>query len=87
MSLLTKNSRHTYCEWKGNASYFDFGAEGQTIKSRIWTYESPCKRFTDIKDYLSFYAGPWTCYVDGEEVKPQPGDFYGGELSISSHDE
>ena len=27
---------------------------------------------------MSFYAGPWDCYVDGELVKPQPGDFYGG---------
>jgi hypothetical protein len=27
---------------------------------------------------LSFYAGPWDCYVDDEKVEPQPGDFYGG---------
>jgi hypothetical protein len=27
---------------------------------------------------VSFYAGPWDCFVDGELVKPQPGDFYGG---------
>ncbi|OTA04775.1 hypothetical protein A9Z42_0053780 [Trichoderma parareesei] len=27
---------------------------------------------------LSFYAGPWDCFVDGERVDPQPGDFYGG---------
>lgn len=28
--------------------------------------------------YISLYAGPWDCYVDGEKVEPQPGDFYGG---------
>ena len=27
---------------------------------------------------MSFYAGTWDCYDDGELVKPQPGDFYGG---------
>lgn len=51
----------------------------QTVKSRIWSYESPTSSFKDIKDHLSFYAGaPFECFVDGEEVVPQPGDFYGG---------
>lgn len=88
MSLLKKNNRHTFCEWKGSASYFDFKAPsgGDIIKSRIWTYESPTERFKPIKDYLSFYAGPWKCFVDGEEVKPQPGDFYGGEQTFAVAD-
>ena len=49
------------------------------IQSRIWKYDNPTSRFAKIKGYLSFYAGPWRCYVDGEEVIAQPGDFYGGE--------
>lgn len=78
-SALKQNSRHTFCEWKGSASYFDFKpSSGDTIKSRIWTYETPSSRFKPIKGYFSFYAGPWECYVDDAEVKPQPGDFYGG---------
>lgn len=86
MSLLKRNNRHTFCEWKGSATYYDFrpSSGGDTIKSRIWTYESPTDRFKAIKDYVSFYAGPWKCYVDGEEVKAQPGDFYGGRL-IAAH--
>ncbi|MCJ1327241.1 hypothetical protein MMC10_003909 [Thelotrema lepadinum] len=48
------------------------------VRSRIWSYESPTPGFTSIKGYLSFYAGPWQCFVDGEEVEAQPGDFYGG---------
>jgi hypothetical protein len=27
--------------------------------------------------HLSFYASPWTCYVDDEKVEAQEGDFYG----------
>ena len=50
----------------------------ETVSNRVWSYESPTKPFAAIKDYLSFYAGPWDCYVDGELVQPQPGDFYGG---------
>lgn len=48
------------------------------ITNRIWSYESPTPQYADLKGYLSFYAGPWDCFVDGEKVVPQPGDFYGG---------
>ncbi|KAF2165768.1 hypothetical protein M409DRAFT_24054 [Zasmidium cellare ATCC 36951] len=77
---LEKNSRNSFCEWKGIASYYDLRnpSSGEVVKSRVWSYDDPSGRFKDIKDYLSFYAGPWDCYVDGERVIPQPGDFYGG---------
>lgn len=78
---LTKTSRSTYCEWKGAATYFSAAdeASGQTVANRIWAYERPTQRFEAIRGYLSFYAGaPWECYVDGEAVQAQPGDFYGG---------
>jgi len=31
-----------------------------------------------IKGYIGFYPGKLECYVDGEHVSPQPGEFYGG---------
>lgn len=48
------------------------------MPNRIWSYDRPTKGFESIKGHLSFYAGPWDCFVDGEKVEPQPGDFYGG---------
>jgi uncharacterized protein (DUF427 family) len=81
---LTQTSKSTFCEWKGWATYYSItlpAAEGKkegAVKDMIWSYESPNKGYADIKGYVSFYAGPWDCYVDGELVKPQPGDFYGG---------
>lgn len=81
---LQKTSRQTYCEWKGSATYWSVTPPGssssaqQPIANRIWSYANPTSRFAAIKDHLSFYAGPWDCYVDGEKVEPQPGDFYGG---------
>ncbi|PBP16642.1 DUF427-domain-containing protein [Diplocarpon rosae] len=82
---LTATQKSTFCEWKGWATYYslaspeksDTGKE-EVVRDRIWSYESPTKGFQDLKSYLSFYAGPWDCYVDGELVQPQPGDFYGG---------
>jgi hypothetical protein len=53
----------------------------ETVKDRIWSYNEPTESFKPIAGYLSFYAGPWDCYVDGELVTPQPGDFYGGWMT------
>lgn len=83
LDKLKTNSRHTFCEWKGSATYFDFSPPNgeQSVNNRVWKYETPTPRFAKIKDYLSFYVGPWKCFVDDEEVKAQPGDFYGGWMT------
>lgn len=78
---LAKTSRRTYCEWKGAATYWSVtnpSAPSETVANRVWSYERPTEGFEAIKDYLSFYADPWDCFVDGEKVEAQPGDFYGG---------
>jgi len=75
-------SKTSFCEWKGKATYWtiEHPNDGQEVKSKIWSYETPTSPFKDIKGYLSFYASdvPWDCFVDDEKVEPQPGDFYGG---------
>lgn len=38
---------------------------------RVWSYEQPTQSFQPIKSYLSFYASPFTCFVEDEQVKPQ----------------
>ena len=81
---LNKTSRTSMCEWKGKATYYEVtnpSNSNDVVKNRIWSYDSPTSGFKAIKGYLSFYAGPWDCYVDGEKVESQPGDFYGGWLT------
>jgi len=50
-------------------------SSGETIKNKIWSYESPTPGFKDIRGFLSFYANgvPWECFVDDEKVTPQEG--------------
>ncbi|QIW95572.1 hypothetical protein AMS68_001090 [Peltaster fructicola] len=85
LKVAAKKTNHSsFCEWKGRATYYALENPSQTgeiVKNRVWSYDSPTPSFTDIKGYLSFYAGPWDCYVDGERVIPQPGDFYGGWMT------
>lgn len=82
LSLPLFPSPHTsFCEWKGPATYHHIAdpSTNEVIKNKIWSYDDPTPAFRGIKGYLSFYANaPWECYVDGEKVEPQEGDFYGG---------
>ena len=81
---LQTTSKSSFCEWKGRATYYEVanpGTPNDVVKNRIWSYDNPTEGFKSIKGYLSFYAGPWDCYVDGEKIVPQPGNFYGGWTS------
>ena len=33
--------------------------------------DTPSAKYESIKGYVSFYSGPWECFVDGEKVEAQ----------------
>ena len=68
----------SYCEWKGAARYWSLAGRTEPV---AWSYPSPSRRFARLRDYLGFYPGKLSCFVDGERVRPQPGGFYGGWLT------
>ena len=74
---LVRTPHRSHCEWKGEATYWALAGEpaGQPV---AWSYENPSPRFTAIDGAVSFYPARVACYVDGERVQPQPGEFYGG---------
>jgi uncharacterized protein (DUF427 family) len=81
MQLLRAAPGRSYCEWKGEASYFalaDGGANGQPV---AWTYTTPTPAFSALAGWLSFYPGRVACLVDGEVVRAQPGGFYAGWIT------
>jgi uncharacterized protein (DUF427 family) len=53
-SLLERTDHHTYCPYKGEASYFSITA-GDRGTNAIWTYEAPYAAVAAIKDHLAFY--------------------------------
>jgi uncharacterized protein (DUF427 family) len=69
----------SYCEWKGAASYLDV-VGGDVVAARAgWFYPVPTAPYGPIVDHVALYPGRMDrCTVDGEVVRPQPGDFYGG---------
>ena len=64
------------CEWQGAAQYWALAADAS--EPVAWSYPRPRARFSNLKDYVSFYPGRVACFLDGERVAPQPGRFYGG---------
>ena len=82
MDLLRPTSRHTVCEYKGQASYFDITAGGRARRDAAWTYPRPLPGFEALAGYLSFYPGRVDeAWVDEHRVMPQAGDFYGGWIT------
>lgn len=79
---FVKNSRRSLCEWKGQAAYFDIVVDDARADGAAWTYMNPTGLFAPIAGMVAFYAEPMDrCTVGGEEVIPQPGNFYGGWLT------
>jgi hypothetical protein len=46
-----------------------------------WSYPEPMAGAEPISDCVAFYAASLQCTVEGEAVRPQPGDFYGGWIT------
>ncbi len=77
--LLTRSDGRSVCEWKGEAAYWDVTVDGRVAPKAAWSYPAPTAAFEPIAGYLSFYPGRMDrVTVDGETVRPQAGDFYGG---------
>ena len=79
---LVLSRRRTFCEWKGEARYFDVRVGHRQAAAAAWCYPDPDPPFAPIRGYLAFHAGLMDgCRVDGEIVTPQPGAYYGGWIT------
>jgi uncharacterized protein (DUF427 family) len=82
MEYLTLIPRTTWCEWKGQAAYYTVSLDDKRAQDAAWTYPRPEPGFESLKGYVAFYPSLMdACYVDGERVQAQAGDFYGGWIT------
>lgn len=82
MQYLASTPRTTFCEWKGAASYYTITVGDRASANAAWYYRQPTHPYEALAGYIAFYPGKMdACYVDGERVQPQPGDFYGGWIT------
>lgn len=80
--VLVPSNGGSYCEWKGRAGTYSIRAGGRMARDAAWSYDRPTAGFMPIQGYVAISAGKMdACYVDDEEVAPQPGEFYGGWIT------
>ena len=84
-AMLRPAAGSSFCEWKGVAYYFDLiSADGslRCLPRVIWQYPEPTASFAALKGWFALYPGKMdSCWLDGEQVRPQPGGFYGGWIT------
>ncbi len=79
---LIATAHSSFCEWKGQAAYYTVRVGDKNAVNSAWYYPDPTPAFAAIKDSVAFYPSRMdACFVDGERVQAQPGDFYGGWIT------
>jgi len=82
MELVRPTAGHSFCEWKGVASYVDVVVGSVVAAEAGWRYAAPNPAFAAITDHLAFYPQRVdACFVDDEQVEPNEGSFYGGWIT------
>ncbi len=80
--LLQRAAGGSWCEWKGSATYWDAVVAGRRVAEVGWSYEDPTPGFEHLAGAVAFYPGRVDrATVDGEVVRPQPGEYYGGWIT------
>lgn len=67
MERLEASDHHTYCPFKGEASYFSIRGGAANA---IWSYEKPYDEVDGIRDLLAFYPNK----VDSIQVEAAGGE-------------
>ena len=79
---LVRAAGGSWCEWKGQATYWDLVVDGRRARQAAWSYESPTPGYEHLRGAVAFYPGRVEhAFVDGERVRAQPGEFYGGWIT------
>ncbi|MFZ0834827.1 MAG: DUF427 domain-containing protein [Mycobacterium sp.] len=80
--VLREAPGSSWCEWKGQATYYDLVTAARVAPKAGWTYQHPTEGFEPIAGAVAVMpALVDRCTVDGEQVVPQPGGFYGGWIT------
>lgn len=66
------------CEWKGLATNFCLSDEPHDLRPAGWRYDTTFAEFESIRGWFAFHPGVLACFIGAEQVRPQPGGYYGG---------
>lgn len=52
--LMRESTLHTYCPFKGEASYWHLEARGKQAADAVWAYPDPYDEVARIRDFVAF---------------------------------
>ena len=55
--LLRPSATHTWCPWKGEASYYSVDVDGVVSTDGAWFYDDPTTEAEHIRDRVAFWRG------------------------------
>ncbi len=55
MDLLRATEHHSYCPYKGTASYWSIAVGDRVSENAVWFYPEPFAEVAAIEDYVAFY--------------------------------
>jgi len=65
--LIQPTDHHTYCPFKGTASYWTVTADGQVAENAIWAYPEPNEESGWLKGYAGLYWNAMDEWYDEDE--------------------
>lgn len=78
-ATLRRAAGASFCEWKGEASYWDVLVGQEVLARAAWSYPDPLEPYEALADHVCFYVAPFErCMVGDAVATPQPGRYYGG---------
>jgi uncharacterized protein (DUF427 family) len=57
MDLMRPSTEHTFCGWKGTASYYDVVVGSDVNAGAAWYYPDPMEGAEQVKDRVAFWRG------------------------------
>ena len=85
MDLLAPTDHHTFCPYKGTASYWTIRVGERSAENAMWSYPDPFEEVAAIGDFVAFYwdrVDGW--YEEDEEIFVHPRDPYKRVDAIAS---
>jgi uncharacterized protein (DUF427 family) len=67
-TVLRRTDHHTYCPFKGDASYYTVVTPDGEIENVVWTYEEPYAAMREIAGHVAFYANRVDVRVGGGQL-------------------
>jgi uncharacterized protein (DUF427 family) len=77
LDLLSPTEHHTYCPYKGTASYWTIRVGDRNAENAVWGYPDPYDEVPALGDFVAFYwdrVDHW--YEEDEEILVHPRDPY-----------